>query len=417
MAWDGIWRLIDPPMTGAQVLQMQVKALAGFSSYAVPLGVKANGVYDAPTAAWVAEYQKRKNDSGYQPRLPANSSAAPGDCDYETKRALGLIAGSVITPNLPGAVAYAVPGTGGIWNFGPQWWVCERLDGRRIFSQGVFYNTSAFLAPDPMHSYVEAVREGLAEMLRLALPDPRPKIPIGYSMGADVVVQFLQAWPENRRDEIAQVITFGSPGRPPGNDESGSFSTNGGISRNFTPEWARARERSYHINGDMYSDAPGLHPFFYQILTRLELSASFAFYLFGLLTGLPTGGGVGDLLGGVIGGVLGGGNTNQQALPSVLGQQLLGLGGAMIGTVIPGFGLLAPILGLVTPGLTSVLSGPISLAAMLLNLPAIIQTLLALLKFLFTGAHNKYGGTNSAQIFGGTDAVINAAGAINGLRL
>ena len=75
MAFDGIWRLQDPPRSGEQVKLIQNKAIRAFASYAVPLGVTVNGLYDAPTSAFVAEYQKRKEVAGFRPVLPANVNA------------------------------------------------------------------------------------------------------------------------------------------------------------------------------------------------------------------------------------------------------------------------------------------------------------------------------------------------------
>lgn len=397
MGWDGIWRLTDPPMSGDQVAALQGKALRGFSSYAVPFGVVVNGVYDRATSVWVAEYQRRKNASGYRPTLPANPGARPGDCDFATKAALGLVANPAVGPISPPVVAYSVAGTWAGWNDGPPAWTCWLLDPRRFYQQGVGYPAMGFLQPDPMVSYNESRDAGVAEMLRLALPDPRPKVPIGYSQGADVVTRFLYAWPADRRGEIAAVIKFGDPGHSPGVQGS----TYGGISRVFTPDWCAGRTRSYQISGDMYGDAPGLLPFFYDILTRMDVSGEFVFYLFGLLTGIPVGGfGLG---------------AAPSAPPNLLGEQLLGLSASP--TPLAGAGALSGLLGLITPGPLTQTGGPISLAAMLLNLPALIRTLLALLKFVSTNAHFKYGGAGSAPVFDGVDAVINAANLINALTI
>lgn len=420
MSWDGIYRrepVGDQPEVSDQVRALQSKALRAFGSYAVPLGVTVNGRYDGPTSAFVAEYQQRKNDSGYQPRLPANPNAKPGDTDYATKVALGLIPGVIVTPKPPPAIAYSVAGTWAGWNDGPPAWACWLLDHARFFQQGVGYPAMGFLQPDPNVSYIESRDAGVGEMLRLALADPRPKVPIGYSQGADVVTRFLYAWPAERRPEIRLVIKYGDPGKRPGTDGTGSNSVNGGISRVWTPDWALDRTLSYQIKGDMYGDAPGLLPFFYEILTRMEASGEFLFYLFGLLTGIPVGGApAGALLGG-LGGLIGGlgglATPGPAAPPNLLGQQLLGIGGP----TAAGFGGLSGLLGLVTGGPITQVSGPIELAAMLFNLPAIIQTLMAALEFLFTNAHSKYGGSESLPNFNGVDAVIDSARRINALRI
>jgi hypothetical protein len=204
MAFDGIYRLQEPPLSDPIVGKAQDKAVRGFGSYAIPLGVKVNNLYDKPTADFIAEYQRRKEESGYRPVLPANPSAKRGDMDFETKKALGIL------PTPPGPISqkyvgYAVPGTWGIWNVGPQCMAVNRSP-ERVFLQGVGYNTSAFLNPDPQHSYIEAVNEGVAELLRLSLPDHRPKFVAGYSMGAEVTARFLASWPADRRQEIIQVF-------------------------------------------------------------------------------------------------------------------------------------------------------------------------------------------------------------------
>ena len=419
MTWDGIYRLEpvgDQPEVSEQCAAIQRKA--GGGSYAASLGLVVNGRYDGPTARFVREFQAYKTRNGV--KLPANKAAGPGDCDYATKRELGVLPGSsIVVAKPPPAVAYSIPGTWGGWNDGPPAWTCWRLDPKRFYQQGVQYPAMGFLNPDPNVSYNESRDAGVAELLRLALPDPRPKVPIGYSQGADVVTRFLYAWPAERRHEIVRVIKFGDPGHLPGVQGS----VNGGISRVFTPEWAADRTMSYQIKGDMYGDAPGLLPFLYEVLTRMEASGEFLFYLFGLLTGIPVdaagaGGLLGNLgtLGGlapILGGLAGLATPAPSAPANTLGQQLLGTGGPKL----PGFGALSGLLGLVTPGPVTQTSGPVSLAAMLLNIPAIIQTLIAALEFLFTQAHGKYGGDGSAQIFNGTDAVIDAAGSINRLAI
>jgi hypothetical protein len=88
--------------------------------------------------------------------------------------------------------------------------------GKRFYHQGVHYPAMGFLNPDPQTSYVESVGAGVAELVRLCLPDQRPKVLYGYSQGAEVVIRFLHQWPADRRHEICLVGTIGSPGRAPG---------------------------------------------------------------------------------------------------------------------------------------------------------------------------------------------------------
>jgi hypothetical protein len=255
----------------------------------------------------------------------------------------------------PTVVGYAVPGTWGVWHTGPQAMAVNRFP-ERVQVQGVGFNTSAFINPDPRHSYVEACSEGVAELLRLALPEPRRKIISGYSLGAEVVARFLAQWPAERRHEIIGVITFGSPSRPAGPTKLGADPGGAGISGFYTPEWARDREWSYTIDGDMYSEANSpLMRALYDILTRMEMSTDFMLYLF-------------------------------QVLTSSLGPALLGMAGSMI----PGFGALRGLLGLITDGPDDETDGPPNLLAMMMNLPVIITALIGALKFVFTGAHGKY---------------------------
>lgn len=393
MSWDGIWRQGVEPLSGDQVRLIQRRAVSAFGSYAVPLGVQPTGSYDPSTAAFVTEFQSRKNASGYQPRLPAHPAARSGDCDFETKKALGILPTTPTRGIGPQYVGYAVPGTWGVWNIGPQCMAVNRHP-EKVHLQGVGYNTSAFLNPDPLHSYVEAREEGTAELLRLALPDPRPKFVAGYSMGADVVVRFLHAWPIDRQHEIVGVFTFGSPGRPPGITKLGGADPGGaGISGVYTPERYRDREWSYTVDGDMYSEATALLPALYDILTRMELSPAFIQHLFTWLTGIPVGGGNGI-----------------SAPANATGMSLLGLGGA----AGAGFGALAPILGMVTGGPLNQNTGPISLPAMLMNIPGIVLTLVAALKFVFTGAHGKYW---SDRIFDGMNAEDHAASVVRQLAV
>lgn len=391
MAWDNIWRLQDPPMVGDQVKLIQDRARNAFGSYAIPLGVVVNGVYDRSTSEFIEEFQERKQAAGYKPILPANVTTRRGDCDYETKRALGILP---IAPNPQQQpfVGYAFPGTWGTWNIGPHCMAVNRSPDK-VFLQGVQWDTSAFLNPNPQHSYVEARQEGMNEGLRLMLPDPRKKILSGYSMGADVVVRVLHAWPADRRHEIVGVFTFGSPGRPPGATKLGPDPGGAGISGVYTPDWARDREWSYTVDGDMYPEATGYLPALYELLTRMEASPEFAKYLFTWITGIPLD------LGSIF--------TQITAPPSNIGAGLLGLlmGGAS--SLIPGFGALKPILGLITPGPIGQTSGPISLAQMLFNLPQIIITLVAALKFVFTNAHGRYWGDN--RLFDGLNAEDHAA--------
>lgn len=226
---------------------------------------------------------------------------------------------------------------------------------KRFIQQGVGFDTSAFLMGNPTHSYVDAINEGSAELLRLALADPRPKVVIGYSMGDDVANHAMLRWPAERRDEIKMFVGFGSPSRPAGATLLGNDPGGAGIAGVYTPNWLR--DRAYHFthDGDMYANAVGILPQLYQILIRLEASIEFAAYLFNVFV-------------------------------TSIGQQLLGT----VTAQIPGAGALSGLLGLITPGKVEDTSGKVNLPAMLTNLPAIVQTIAAALKFVHTNAHYRY---------------------------
>ena len=340
-------------MQGEQVRKIQHELVRKYA-WARTMGVQVTGTYDQTTADAIAEFQRRVG-------LPVT-----GIANFDTQVRLGAV--ELAPPTL--TTAYTVPGTWAAWNDGPPAWTAWKLNPARFRQQGVGFNTAAFLQPDPQHCYVEAITEGTAELLRLALPDPNPKVWLGYSMGADVVVHALLAWPAERRKEIKTVITFGSPGRPPGLTKLGNDPGGSGISGAFTPEWARDRTWDFTIDGDMYANAVGLLPFLYQILIRLELSIEFATYLFQMLT-------------------------------TKFGDQLLGTEHADAS----GAGALARILGLVTPGPVTHTSGPVSMEAILANLVKIIPTIAAALKFVSTNAHFHY---HDQPLFNGLTGVDRA---------
>lgn len=226
---------------------------------------------------------------------------------------------------------------------------------KRFVQQGVGFDTSAFLMGNPTHSYMDALAEGSTELLRLALPDPRPKVIVGYSMGDDVANRALLRWPAERRDEIKAVIGFGGPSRPPGPTLLGNDPGGKGISGIHTPDWVRDRTWQFTHEGDMYANATGVLPQLYQILIRLEASVEFATYLFNVFT-------------------------------TSFGEQLLGL----VAAQIPGAGALKPLLGLITPGPVTATHGDVDLRAIITNLPAVVQTIAAALKFVHTNAHYRY---------------------------
>ena len=373
MAWKP-WQLDDPLMSGPEVVTIKDKLWRKFLwvrdkfPQLAPQG--RTDVYDQYTSSAVQEFQFRRG------------MKVTGAADYATKVALGVVAPAAPLP--APSVFYSVTGTWGAWNNGFGWDVGVRLDPKRFYHQPVGYNTSAFLMGDPQHSYLEAKSEGVGELLRLSLPDNRPKVIGGYSMGANVVADFLHQWPTNRAGEIKAVVQFGDPSRPAGKTLLGNDPPGHGISEDFPPGWALDRYYSFAIEGDMYSCAVGLLPQIYDILVRAEVSAEFAMYLFGILINTVTGG------------------------LTQVGGQLLGTAGGGI----PGFGALAPILGMLTPGPLSQTGGQINLLSMILNIPAIVQTLMAALQFVITQAHSHYG---DQPVFGGLTGVDRAVQIVNAI--
>lgn len=314
-------QLADPPMGPTdEIRKLQHRLLYAYATYSKShdVGVIESGIFDAATD---------KALRNIQAHIGGSVNAQPGVLTYDTKIALGVIA---LPPKAP---------------------------TKKFVQQGVGFDTSAFLMGNIGHSYNMAVAECIAEMNRLALPLVGvPKIPMGYSMGSDAMNQWLWQWPADRRDEIKLVVGFGCPDRTPGPTLLGNNPPGQGISGIFTPEWARSRTYQFiNDDGDMYPEAVGLLPQFYQILTRMAATADFAMYLFGLLT-------------------------------SSLGPILLGT----VKSVIPGAGALSGLLGLITPGKVTDTTGEINLFAMITNIPAIVQSLGVLLKFVQTNAHYHY---------------------------
>jgi peptidoglycan hydrolase-like protein with peptidoglycan-binding domain len=353
----------EPPDTGPQVSKIQHRLLYAYpkNSRSIDEGVVENGVYDAATARAVTNIQTFMNQEPMSAGLRTD-----GVADYATQLAIGAVQPAPAPPTV-----------------------------KQFYQQGVGYPADGFLQPDPNTSYVESRAAGIAEGLRLSLPDRRPKVLIGYSQGEDVDNNWMQQWPADRRDEIKLYIGFGSPCRPPGPTLLGNDPGGAGISGNYTPEWLR--DRAYHFTqpGDMYANAVGLLPMLYDVLTHLDLSLEFAMYLFnfamtapakllmgtepssqagaGALSGLApliglagnvVGGGLGSAVGGPLGGVVGG-----------MGGNVLG---GMLGTVGGGLGLPQQQAGL------------LNVTQIFAILPQIVQTIVAALQFMFTQAHSHY---------------------------
>lgn len=308
------------------------------------------------------------------------------DFDWAAQKNMGLLASTVPPPRVKPYYGLSWTGTWGAWDNGFGYDTLRRADQNKIDVQGLGYNTGAFLSPDPSHSYLDMINDGVAEGNRWALPDRRRKVLAGYSGGAGCVVEFLRRWPADRRNEIALILQYGDPNRPPGRTLLGNDPGGHGISEDFPPDWCLDRYYSFTIDGDMYPNAVGLLPIFYDILTRLEATPEFMMWFFNLLV---------DQLG-----------------------SLTPIGGLMLGTAgsagIPFFGQLASMLPMLTGGLGmgGAAEPKINLISMLFNIPAIIGSLMAALKFLITNAHTHYG---DQPVFDGLTGVDKGAQLINAL--
>lgn len=330
MAHDehGNWIGLGDGDTGPGVARLQHRLLHAYPTYsrAEQLGVTESGVYTPATKAAVINICRHINDLPDHLKPPAargHTLRTDGIADWRVQTALGAV----------------IPAGG---NAPPS---------KRFIQQGIAYPAMGFLTPDPQVSYVESRDAGVAELLRLALPDPRPKVFIGYSQGADVATHVLHRWPAERRDEIEMVVTFGSPGRAPGPTLFGTDFHGAGISGVYTPEWAREKTWDFILDGDWYPAARGLLPLLYELLTRMELSLEFAMFLV-------------------------------QRLSTAAGQLLLGVQPSDQ----PGAGALAPIAPMVLGRGGNVL-GVTSIFALL---PQLIWLLVDAITFVHTNAHVRY---------------------------
>ena len=340
---NGAWIGYGPGDTLPLVKKIQHRLLFAYPRYskAVEHAVTESGIYDEATKQAVTDFCMHLNATNNR------QLRTDGIANWKVLLALGAVTAAPQAPT------------------------------KRFIQQGVGFDTSAFLMGNATHSYMDALTEGSEELLRLALPDPRPKVVIGYSMGDDVANHAMLRWPAERRDEIRMYVGFGSPSRPPGATLLGNDPGGKGIAGIFTPDWLKDRAYHFSAEGDMYPNSVGILPQLYQILIRLEASIEFATYLFNVFA------------------------TN-------IGKQLLGVFGA----TVPGAGTLSGLMGLITPGSVSSTDGDINLMAMMANLPAIVETIAAALKFVHTNAHYHYHDT-PRPFWRGLTAVDCAAQIIN----
>lgn len=383
------WSLADQLGERDPLLPRAKRKLAGNSYGAALREAEAPDYTDVVTQPWLDALRVYKNNVQFdvdRGRRPGpNLHVDDPTFDWATKKQMGLLEPATPPPpTVPPRALYSFTGTWGAWNNGFGFDVGERIDRGLYQHQGLGFNTNAFMiGNDPGHSYIDMLNDGEAEFLRFARNDFRPKVLAGYSGGAGCVVQALNNWPVDRRHEIIGVVQFGDPNRPPGKTLLGNDPGGHGISEDFPGGWVLDRYYSFTLDGDMYPNAVGLLPIFYDILVRMEASVDFIKYLFQLLV---------DQLGNLTG----------------IGGQLLGLAGPLS----PFFGIMGSMLPLLGGGANS--ERPVNLMTMLFNIPAIIQSLIALIKFAMTGAHGKYNDPGQA-IFGGLTAVDRAVQIVNGL--
>lgn len=306
--------------TGDQVTKIQHRLMYAYpkNSKAIELGVQKTGIYDLATFEAVRNVQPFLKDKNGKPLAPT------GIANWTTQVALGVV----------------IPGP----------------PPKKFWQQGVGYPAMGFLQPDPNVSYVESRTNGTDELYRLAFPDQRKKVIVGYSQGDDVVGYFLERWPADRRHEIETVVGFGSPSRPAGLTLLGNDPGGCGISGHWTPEWARDRTFHFTHDGDMYANARGLLFLLYDILTRMELSLEFAMYLF-------------------------------QVLSSEAGKILMGITPSQL----TGAGSLDMLAKLVTTGVSTAVGEEIVPPLTLFTLlPQILWLAIDGLKFISTNAHMHY---------------------------
>jgi hypothetical protein len=238
-----------------------------------------DGIYGAATTAVVREFQRRAG-------LTVDGIAGP-----QTLGRLGLNFDQPLPLPTDRPFFYGASGTWATPFQGPPFDVGWRLEQQGLVrNQPVGYPAAGFLNPNPFMSYNESVALGVAELLRLILMNAGKFYLAGYSQGAEVVVRTLRLMLPgqplaHRAGDLIQVITFGSPCRPPGPTLLGNNPPGSGISRIYTPDEFRSRTYDFVLAGDMYATATDdtlLH-LGYEALTALELELPFALKILSLI--------------------------------------------------------------------------------------------------------------------------------------
>lgn len=231
-----------------------------------------DGVYGPATTGVVREFQRRAG-------LQVDGIAGP-----LTLGRLGLRFDQPALPAGPLPFFYCVSGTWATPFQGPPFDVGWQLEqAGKVRNQPVGYPAAGFLNPNPFLSYNESVAQGMAELIRLILMNGGKFYLCGYSQGAEVVVRTLRLMLPgqplaHRAGDLLNVVTFGSPCRPPGPTRVGNNPPGAGISGIYTPTEFRSRAYDFVLDGDMYATATDdtlLH-LGYEALTALELDLPFA---------------------------------------------------------------------------------------------------------------------------------------------
>lgn len=322
--------------SGPQVAKIQRRLIYAYgkNSKAIELGVIESGVFDEKTRDALINLVTHINTT------ERTTFRADGIADYAIRVRIG---------------AYVPP------VLGPKY---------RI--QGVGYDTRAYLMPPDAPSFNRDCAQAAAEGQRLTqlIPD-QPIIGIGYSMGAKALREYEMTLTPQQRAQYKLSINFGDPSMRP----DGSLVDNPpgeGISRDPHPDWVANRYYSYSLDGDWYPRARGLLFFFYQVISRAELTLDFATWLF-------------------------------TAFPTLAMQELLGAKPSDD----PLAGVLAKLGGLMTTGPASTIGAPLNPVQLFTLLPALVELITDALKFAMTGAHGLYADPRHA-VFDGLTAVDHA---------
>jgi hypothetical protein len=262
MAHDnaGIWIGYGLGDSGGRIPNIQHRLLYAYPAHSNSIlhGVIQSGTYDLATQLSVMDF------AHYCNATDGTHFRTDGICDY----ALQVRLGAYVPPRL----------------------------GPKYPMQGVYYNSNAFLAPDPLHNYVQAITEAQREGVRLySLEVGTPIIALGYSMGGDSVKMFMRGLPPEWRQYVKLAAAFGDPARPNPDvstllvpDVPGADGPGWGISRNAHDTWYQDRLLSFGIDHDWYPRCrTEVLALLYRILTRAALTLEFASYLFSVLPTLP----------------------------------------------------------------------------------------------------------------------------------